>query len=71
MNADQTEWLNRVTPEKAIALLDKFNHDIGEAHAKSESAVNAFRFCWEIAKPTSYWQRVNTASGTFYNLVEV
>ena len=69
MNTFQRTWINNVTPANAAALLDKFDHDINKAHEKSEAAVNAFRFCWEIVNPGSYWQRVNLASGTFYNLV--
>lgn len=69
MNATQIAWLDNVTPEKAEALLNKFNYDINEAHEKSEAAVNAFRFCWEIVNPRSYWQHVNLAAGSYYNLV--
>jgi|TARA_R110000824_G_scaffold75877_4_gene192422 hypothetical protein len=69
MNTAQIAWLNNVTPKKAEALLDKFDYDINEAYEKSEAAVNAFRFCWEIVNPRSYWQRVNLATGTYYNLV--
>tara|TARA_R100000479_G_C6343530_1_gene186266 strand:+ start:154 stop:369 length:216 start_codon:yes stop_codon:yes gene_type:complete len=69
MNTTQKEWLRNVTPDQAEALLNKFDYDLNEAYEQSEAAGDAFRWCWEIVNPRSYWQRCDVAGGAYFNLI--
>lgn len=69
MTKEQARYLERLNPETARRLVDKFDRDPETAADKSEAAYLAFCAAWEVLNPGEYIQRYTGPQGPQYNYI--